>query len=334
MSSRVTEPAGEGVDTSAASIEGARRPRRREGRPDRASRGIPAPQQLAPRARPGFHSSACGGITGAMLRGLRIDVTARNPVVVTHRVAGTSLPRLRIVVLSDVHCGGWWATAHMLARAVDRANDLGADLALFAGDAVADRMLPFRATPVPEIAAELARLDAPLGTWAVLGNHDWMNGLRASQGHRPCATWQALEAAGVPVLNNRAVEVGGVWLVGIDSRRARWRSGLSGLDDPDAAFAEVPPGAPSILIAHEPDIFAEDTRATLQISGHTHGGQIAPFGWSPVVPSDYGSRFAWGHYREGGRHLVVSAGLGFVGLPLRVGRPPEITIIDIREEEP
>ena len=213
---------------------------------------------------------------------------------------------------------------------------LGADLALFAGDAIADRKLPFRRTGAAEIASALGRLSAPLGVWAVLGNHDWRDDAEGrASGFTMCSAWRALEAAGVPVLGNRAVPLpGGAWLVGVDSQRARRPESRAGIDDADAAFAGVPAGAPSILLAHEPDIFAEDTRAALQISGHTHGGQIAPLGLTPVVPSDYGSRYAWGHYVEGGRHLVVSGGLGFVGMPLRVGRPPEITVVDIGEERP
>lgn len=267
-----------------------------------------------------------------MLRGLRIDLTTRNPVIVRHRIGGTPLPPMRIAVLSDLHCGGWWATCKMLTAVVERVNALRPDLAVFAGDAVADRMLPHRRSAADEIADVLRRLEAPLGTWSVLGNHDWKDDHKGREDDFSiCRTWRALDAVGLSVLDNRAVDLGGAWLVGVDSRRARRAQGKRGLDDPDAAFAEVPEGAPAILVAHEPDIFAEDERAVLQISGHTHGGQIAPFGWTPVIPSDYGNRFAWGHYREGGRHLVVSGGIGFVGIPLRVGRPPEITVIDIEE---
>ena len=270
----------------------------------------------------------------APVRRLRVDLTSRSPAVVRHSVTGTALPAMRIVVLSDVHGGGWWTTEEMLDLAVDVANAQAADLAVFAGDAIADGNLPYRPLPPDRIAGALARLTAPLGTWAVLGNHDWKGDPDARRsGFRTCRTWEALEGAGVPVLVNRSVEVADVWLVGVDSRLPRRPFGLSGKDDAAAAFAGVPAGAPAILLAHEPDIFAEDTRAALQISGHTHGGQIAPFGWTPVVPSDYGSRFAWGHYVEDGRHLVVSGGLGFVGIPLRVGRPPEITVIDIGELE-
>jgi predicted MPP superfamily phosphohydrolase len=264
------------------------------------------------------------------MRGLRIDLTCRAPAVVRYRVAGTALPPMRIVVVSDVHTGGWWATRAMLEDAVALANAQEPDLAVFAGDAVSDRMLPHRRVPPEHIATTLAGLKARLGAWAVLGNHDWKEDRLARRSDfRTCTSWQELEKAGVPVLNNRAVELDEAWLVGVDSRRARRARRQPGLDDPDAAFADVPRGAPAILLAHEPDIFAEDDRAILQISGHTHGGQIAPFGWTPVIPSDYGSRYAYGHYREGGRHLVVTGGLGFVGIPLRVGRPPEITVIDI-----
>jgi predicted MPP superfamily phosphohydrolase len=264
------------------------------------------------------------------MQGLRVDLTCRSPAVVRHRVDGTVLPQMRIVVISDVHSGGWWATEAMLGNAVALANAQGPDLAIFAGDAVSDRMLPHRRVPPDRIAAALAGLRARLGAWAVLGNHDWKDDRLARRtGFRTCTSWEELEKAGLPVLHNRAVELDGIWLVGVESRRARRPLDLPGLDDPDAAFERVPAAAPAILLAHEPDIFAEDDRAVLQISGHTHGGQIAPFGWTPVIPSDYGSRYAWGHYEENGRHLVVSGGLGFVGIPLRVGRPPEITVIDI-----
>lgn len=267
--------------------------------------------------------------------GLRIDVTARDPVVVRHRVVGTALPAMRIAVLSDVHCSGWWATRRMLADTVRQVNGLAPDLAVFAGDAQADRLMPHRRIHPIAIARELSRIEARLGLWSVLGNHDWKDDPVAIETDFETSTsLMAFERIGLEVLHNRGVEFDGFWLVGVESRRARTPFDRPGLDDPDRAFADVPEGAPTILIAHEPDIFAEDTRALLQISGHTHGGQIAPFGWTPIIPSDYGNRYAWGHYREDGRHLVVSGGWGFVGLPLRVGRPPEITVIDIEREEP
>lgn len=99
---------------------------------------------------------------------------------------------------------------------------------------------------------------------------------------------------------------------------------------PTPAFAGIPAGAPVIHLAHEPDYFhTADPRAFLQISGHTHGGQIKLFGRTPVVPSVFKSRYAHGAIHENGNHLIVCAGLGFSGLPLRIGVPPEILLITV-----
>ena len=88
--------------------------------------------------------------------------------------------------------------------------------------------------------------------------------------------------------------------------------------------------APVILLAHEPDIAASvPERVALTLSGHTHGGQLRLFGWSPVVPSRYGNRFAYGHVRER-CDLIVSGGLGCSIMPLRLGMPPEVVVVTLR----
>jgi hypothetical protein len=99
----------------------------------------------------------------------------------------------------------------------------------------------------------------------------------------------------------------------------------------------VTDNAPVILLAHEPDIFPRvPGRVALTLSGHTHGGQVRLFGYSPVVPSRYGNRYAYGHVTEARahsparpRHLVVSGGLGCSIMPVRVGVPPEITVVTL-----
>ena len=84
------------------------------------------------------------------------------------------------------------------------------------------------------------------------------------------------------------------------------------------------------MLAHEPDIFPQvSDRVALTLSGHTHGGQIRLFGWTPVVPSRFGSRFAYGHVHEKGRDLVVSGGLGCSIIPVRIGSVPEITVVEL-----
>ena len=91
----------------------------------------------------------------------------------------------------------------------------------------------------------------------------------------------------------------------------------------------MPDGDPVILLAHEPDIMLRvPERVSLVLSGHTHGGQVRLFGWSPVVPSRYGNRYAYGHVREQ-CDLIVSGGLGCSIIPVRFGMPPEIVLVSI-----
>jgi predicted MPP superfamily phosphohydrolase len=88
--------------------------------------------------------------------------------------------------------------------------------------------------------------------------------------------------------------------------------------------------APVILMAHEPDIFPRvPERVALTVSGHTHGGQVRIFGYAPIVPSSFGNRYVYGHVVEDDRNLVVSAGLGCSGVPVRFGAPPEIVMIEL-----
>jgi predicted MPP superfamily phosphohydrolase len=95
-------------------------------------------------------------------------------------------------------------------------------------------------------------------------------------------------------------------------------------------LAQVTDDAPVILLAHEPDIFPSvPDRVALTLSGHTHGGQVRLFGYSPSVPSRYGNRYAYGHIIEGERNLIVSGGLGCSVIPVRVGVPPEVVMVDV-----
>ncbi len=247
--------------------------------------------------------------------------------------------RLRIVLIADVHAGVPQMSPGRIAGIVAQANALNPDLAVLLGDYRAD--YPFQGPPVPieVVAPVLSHLSAPLGVWAVQGNHDWRDDVWACRNRTgPTRTQTALQAAGLAVLENRAVQLtapGGAafWLAGLGSQGAftkKMRAGVRGAHDLPGTLAQVTDAAPLILLAHEPDIFATlPDRACLTLSGHTHGGQITLFGRPLVVPSAYGRRYAYGHVREGARDLVVSGGLGCSGLPLRFGRPPEITIVEL-----
>lgn len=259
------------------------------------------------------------------------------PQIVRHEVVEPrwALPDLTIAVLADLHVCRPWTPLRAIARIVAATNALRPDLILIPGDFIADRNLPALSVPAAEIVAALAPLEAPLGVAAVLGNHDWWDcRLSRRTGFARNSVAEALEASAIRLLPNTAVRLdhgAGFWLVGMDSQRALRRLGHPGLHDPASAFAGVPAGAPAILMAHEPDYFAAgDARALLQVSGHTHGGQVNLAGWRPLTPSAYRSRYGWGHIREGGRHLVVSGGIGYSGIPLRVFQPPEITLVSLR----
>jgi predicted MPP superfamily phosphohydrolase len=150
-----------------------------------------------------------------------------------------------------------------------------------------------------------------------------------------------LERRGIPVYENdaaRLVKDGTrFWLAGLGDqlaffrgRRKRGSRIFQGVDDLDGTLAKVTDSAPVILLAHEPDVFPRvPKRVALTLSGHTHGGQVRLLGYSPLVPSRYGNRYAYGHCVEGGRHLVVTGGLGCSILPVRLGVPPEIVMVDV-----
>ena len=105
---------------------------------------------------------------------------------------------------------------------------------------------------------------------------------------------------------------------------------FQGVDNLPATLAQAVDDAPVILQAHEPDIFPEVPQTVaLTLSGHTHGGQVRLFGWSPIVPSRYGNRYAYGHIHEDHRDLVVSGGIGCSIAPVRFGVTPEITLVTL-----
>lgn len=240
---------------------------------------------------------------------------------------------LKLAVLTDLHVGSPHVGLDKLARVVERANDERPDVVLLLGDFViggpkdegGERGGVLGGTFVePEpIAEELKRLSAPLGVYAVLGNHDcWFDCGRVAR---------ALEAAGVRVLENSAarVESGG---------RAFWLAGVADLwtQRPDiaAALRQVEGEDPVLLLTHNPDIFpGVPARVSLTVAGHTHGGQVNfPLVGRPVVPSRFGQRYAMGHVVEGGRHLFVSGGVGTSIIPARFRVPPEIVILNLEPE--
>ena len=236
--------------------------------------------------------------------------------------------RLRIAVLADLHVGEPYMGLGRIRRIVDTANDLKPDIAVVLGDYHASHRFISREVTPEDACAAMARLAAPLGRWAILGNHDYWHG---------APFWrQALAAARLPLLENRAVRLEqdgfAFWLAGLASMLAirLGRGAFAGMHNLSGTLRQVTDDAPVILLAHEPDIFPEvPARVALTLAGHTHGGQIRLGGYSPRVPSRFGNRFAYGHVIEGGRQMIVSGGLGLSVLPVRLGVPPEVLLVEL-----
>lgn len=256
--------------------------------------------------------------------------------ITVHRVS-LSVPKwhaehkgLKIALLTDLHIGSPHWGIGKLRRLVEHTNDEKPDLILLLGDYVVGdgrdhaHMVVGGTFVEPEpIAEELKRLRAPLGVFAVLGNHDWwFDGERVAR---------ALKDAGIVVLENQAVKVesGG---------RAFWLAGVADLwtRTPDiyGTLRQVEGDDPVILFTHNPDIFpGVPSRVSLTVAGHTHGGQVnLPLIGRPVVPSKFGQRYAFGHVVEDGRHLFVSGGVGTSIVPVRFRVPPEIVILTLTQE--
>jgi uncharacterized protein len=250
--------------------------------------------------------------------------------------------RLSVGVIADVHAGGPLMPVERIRAIAERTNALKPDLVVLLGDFTASHRFKTRSVEPREWAEALSVLQAPLGVHAILGNHDWWDDLAAQRtGSGPVIGRRMLERFGIPVYENDAVRIAkhghAFWLAGLGDqlafvkaiRRRRWK-GPRGVDDLEGTLAKVTDAAPVILLAHEPDIFARvPARVSLTLSGHTHGGQVRLFGYSPRVPSRFGNRFAYGHIVEEGRHLIVSGGLGCSILPVRIGVPPEIVMVDV-----
>lgn len=274
-----------------------------------------------------------------------VMVGRRRYRVVTVEVPLTGLPPgldgLRVVQLSDLHIGDFMPRA-AIRRAVDKANTLQADLAVVTGDLITDAR-----DPLEDCIAELSRLRAPMGIWGCNGNHERWAGLEAQA--------QALfQRYGMRLLRQQCAEVS--WrgatfnLIGVDDQRDRRRAGdrppmLHGIE------AFVRQDMPNILLSHNPDTFERAAALGIELSlaGHTHGGQFRlALGDRQWSPARFITPFVAGLYRlplgpephatapesmprrQKSAFLYVNSGLGTFGLPVRLGVPPEITLLTLR----
>lgn len=235
-----------------------------------------------------------------------------------------TLPRLprafegfTVAQLSDLHLGPVVAPEHVHA-AIDLALGLRPDLIALTGDFVSD----LRHGEAGQLREALRRLQAPHGVFGVLGNHDWWTDARVVA--------EAVTGAGVALLRNGhfAVRRGGesLYLAGVDDF---WE----GHADLGRALAGIPDGAAIVLLAHEPDYAdraSRHMRIGLQLSGHSHGGQVRlPF-IGPLALPPHGQRYPAGLYTLEEMQLYTNRGIGMVRPAVRFNCRPEVTLLTLR----
>ena len=282
-------------------------------------------------------------VTGAGVAAASIDGVAVEPMefarVARYEPKPSAWPtglRVSIAVIADLHACEPWMSVARIEHIVHATNAIGADAIVLLGDYVAGHDKITAIVPDADWAHALGSLRAPLGVYAILGNHDWWNDERAQLlGRGPIGARRALEKAGIRVLENDSVKLsaGGrpFWIAGLGDqmafpRKDGRRSGDGhGVADLSATLDGMADDAPVVLLVHEPDIFPQvPERVAVTLAGHTHGGQIRLFGRVLAPASPLSRIYNYGHFVEGGRHMIVSGGLGCSRLPLRLGVPPEI----------
>lgn len=292
--------------------------------------------------------AVAGPLAGVLLLG--VWGVAVEPRLVDERAETAHLRELppawegrRVALISDLQVGMWLANTDTVRRIVARIVELRPTAVLVAGDLVYEA-LPDPGREAGAAAALLRPLtEAGIPTYAVLGNHDY--GTERVEGAVASQVRDALRAVRVRVLENEAVplEAAGapsgaatppLYLVGIGAHRP-------GEDRPAAAVRQVPPGAARLVFMHNPASFPAlpAGSAPVALAGHTHGGQVrVPFApaWTLAALAKRWPQYADGWitgYGEAGNHLYVNRGIGFSVAPVRIGAPPELTLLTLRVGE-
>ncbi|MFI5070645.1 MAG: metallophosphoesterase [Terriglobales bacterium] len=293
---------------------------------------IPEWGGLLPVSRRKFlQGAAAATVLGALAVGSDALVFEPNdPKVVRLEVSIKRMPEafdgFTVAQLSDFHYGELCAIP--IRKAVEIVKKLQPDMVVLTGDFITvplwshflhDKSQP--ANDAEPCTRMLRELRPPAGMFAALGNHDVNSDGR----------WitEIIESNGIPVLRNRSIPIekegARFWLAGVDDV-------LEGKPDLDLTLHAVPSGEPVILLAHEPDFADQACRypIDLQLSGHSHGGQI----WLPVVGAPWlpplGREYPRGLRKVGNLSLYTNIGLGTIRLPVRLNCPPEITLLTLR----
>lgn len=260
---------------------------------------------------------------GVMLTGYGYYEATSAPIAKRATIEADNWPAgqkpLRIVLIADLQMAEPDMGLDRVQEIMDTINAEKADLILFAGDFISRKFLTTKLYSADETVAPFTKLQAPLGVYAVLGNHDYWadeDGFIA-----------ALDKYNIPLLRNEAIKVGPINLIGVDDE-------YTGRDDVEKTAQSLAKlsKAPNILFTHGPDVVPELTFHTdVVLAGHTHCGQI----FLPIIGaisqvSRYGTRFNCGLIEDEGRNVVVTAGLGTSEAPLRIGAKPDYWVITIK----
>ncbi len=233
-------------------------------------------------------------------------------VTVTVKDLPQGMDKLRVAQISDLHIGAF-RSSQRLARAVELVQELKPDMIVSTGD-----LLDTRYESIAHHARVLALLNAPLGKFAVKGNHEFYSGGEGSVRFH--------EEAGFVLLRGTSAEpLPGLKVVGVDDP-AGARFGQTGHLEEHKVLTASPRSALVLFLKHQPTIERGSLSLfDLQLSGHTHGGQVFPFGFVTRMVYRYGPGL---HELDGGARLYVSRGTGTWGPPLRLMSPPEVTLIE------
>jgi uncharacterized protein len=292
-------------------------------------------------ARRGFLTSAAATVPpllyGISIKGVYsshdLDISPVQTVAIPNLPA--SLDGMMITQVSDLHTGAYIRGAE-LDRVVEAVNGLRGDLIAITGDFMDN------STTLLDVARRsLARLRAPLGVFGILGNHDYYAD-RATPAYPGClAIMGAMKEAGIHMLRNSYTEIrgnsaserlvlGGLDWTGLRSRNPNFYDSPQTRRALTATFHGSEPGIPRILLAHHPHVFFDSPSfdVALTLAGHTHGGGqvvVAELHGQPITVGTPVFRFVSGAYREGPHTLYVNRGIGYVGLPIRLNCPPEVS---------
>ena len=272
---------------------------------------------LMPRWAPSLRGWAL--LVGGVLAAIALVQGLRPPVLQSYevRLAGLSeeMDGKVLVAMSDLHLGSLIGKRWLAAR-IDQVKEAHPDLVVLLGD-IFEGHGQFQEEALPV----LRRLSAPLGIWAVTGNHEFHGTDNISI--------RLMETAGFKLLRNRWIEVQpGFVLAGVDDLTSKYRAGREG-DYISQALAGRPPGV-TVLLSHTPWQAEKAARAgaNLMLSGHTHGGQIWPFSYLTrrIYP------LIGGRYEVSGMPVIVCRGTGTWGPRMRLWRPGEILLVTLRKQ--